>query len=567
MGMDPTLSLWHAEAGEPLLETTIGDRLAEQAALYGDKEALVCAEESGAINRWSFRGLHADSDRLARGLLALGVEPGDKIAICAQNIPEWILFKYAIAKIGAVLVTVNTGYKKFELDYLLRDAQVRVLITTSGHRGYSFIDALGQLVPELDRRRDVTEPLAAAAYPYLRHVLLLRAQDGRFLDVARFESMAESVPAAAVDARRARVSPSDPAQIQYTSGTTGSPKGVVLTHRSLINNAWLSGERGGFTDADRMISSMPFFHTAGCVCNSLCMMVRGGTLVELEVFDARRTLELIERERTTLINAVPTMFLRMFDVLEEDAARGRTYDLSSMRVAWTGGTTISPDLMARVHEKLGAWPAVIFGMTETSPVVTMTRPGDSFELCAATAGVPLAQTEVRIVDAETKQVMPIGTAGELQIRGYCTMQGYYNNPQRTAETLLEGGWLRSGDLATLDAQGYLRIVGRLKDMIIRGGENIYPAEVENFLQTHPAVAAAQVVAVPDAQMGEEACAFVQLRPGAKVTTDELDTYCRANIARHKKPKFFVVVDDFPLTASGKVQKTALRERAKEMFGG
>ena len=567
MGMDAARSLWHAEASAPLLETTIGDRLAEQAGRYLDKEALVCAEENGAIGRWSFRALHADSDRLARGLLALGVEPGDKVAICAQNIPEWILFKYAIAKIGAVLVTVNTGYKKFELDYLLRDAQVRVLITTSGHRGYSFLEALADLVPELGARHDVTEPLASAAYPHLRHVLLLRAQDGRFLDRATFDSLAETIPNEAVDARRARVAPADPAQIQYTSGTTGSPKGVVLTHRSLVNNAWLSGERGGFTESDRMISSMPFFHTAGCVCNSLCMMVRGGTLVELETFDARRTLELIERERATLINAVPTMFLRMFDVLEADAATGRAYDLASMRVAWTGGTTISPDLMARVHEKFGAWPAVIFGMTETSPVVTMTRPGDSFELCAATAGVPLAHTQVRIVDAETKEIVPIGTAGELQIRGYCTMQGYYNNPARKAETLLEGGWLRSGDLATLDAQGYLRIVGRLKDMIIRGGENIYPAEIENFLQTHPAVAAAQVVAIPDARMGEEACAFVQLRPGAAATEEELDAYCRANIARHKKPKFFAFVENFPLTASGKVQKTELRDRAKEMFGG
>ena len=550
-------SVWDAEAeGFELLELTLGDLLDRQAQAFGDQDAVVYHyPEDGLELRLDYRALRERVDAVAKGLIALGVQAGDKVAVLATNVPEWLLLELAVPKIGAILVTVNTNVRSSELEYLLRQAEVHTLVLMAEHRGNSYYAALADLVPELAARAPLL-PLASAALADLRQVVLIGADRGcagtmRFGDMV---TLGQRVPDALLAQRQAAVRPGDVSQIQFTSGTTGAPKGAMITHRGTINNARLFGARAGFRAGDRMVSAMPFFHTAGNVVDVLGLLSHGGTLVKAIQFEPLKLLQLVAQERATILHGVPTMLIAMLQ-----HPRAGEIDTRSLRLVLSGGTPIPVPLLEQVKRQFGADPVIGFGMTEASPMVTGTPAGDSFELKSATVGKPLAHVAVQIVDADNRPVA-LGQVGELLIKGFGVMQGYYKMLDKTAQAIDADGWLHSGDLATMDAQGYIRIAGRIKDMIIRGGENVYPAEVESFLLRHPAIEQAQVVGIPDPYMGEESAAFIQCRPGHALDEDAVQAYCRAHIGRHKLPKYIRFVDSYPLTPSGKVKKFDLRDR-------
>ncbi len=530
------MSVWAADSfGAALLECTIGDMVDRQADRFGGREAVVFPELEV---RWSYAELRARVDRLACGLIGLGIAAGERVAVLAPNSPEWLLLEYALAKIGAVLVTVNTGYRAHELAYLLRQGRVAALFTVAGYRGNDYLASVREA--------------EAAGLPALRHVIEIGG--------AAFDALLRGADAPVAE-RQAAVRPHDVVQIQYTSGTTGAPKGVMLTHHGTLNNAKLMGERAGFDEHSRLLAVMPLFHTAGCVCNALGMLAAGGAYVGMAAFDAPAALALLGQERITVINGVPTMYLRL--LAEPGVQDGAYRAASTWRTAFTGGTTIPPSMLIALRDAFGAEPMVIMGMTEASPLITQTRPEDGFERNSTSAGIPLPFTAIKIVEPGSGAPVPLGVAGELCIRGYGVTPGYFDMPERTADAIDAEGWLRSGDLATLETDGTLRIVGRTKDMVIRGGENLYPAEIENLLMLHPAVEQAQVVGVPDPEFGEEAFAFVVLRQEGSVTAAELREYARASFSRHKVPRYIELVDAFPQTASGKVKKFELREIARE----
>lgn len=568
MGVANDKAVWQAETeGVELLDLTIGDMFDQVAQAVPDREAVVYDyPELDMAVRLDYRAFQAEVNRLAKGVLALGIQAGDKVAVLAPNIPEWLLLEMALAKIGAVLVTVNTGYRAAELEYLLRNGDIHTLFTVPEYRNNSFIDALHGLLPELSRCRDPRHDLLRAeALPRLRRVVLMRAgtpQPGclPFDDVL---AMGDAIGDEPLRARQAGVKPGDVVQIQYTSGTTGHPKGVMLTHHSTLNNAYLTARRAGLADGERFLACMPLFHTAGCVVNVLSTLLNRGTLVMGVYFDARKMLELIDAEKPSIINMVPTMLIAMLADTLFQQGRFNTRSITKML---TGGTSIPVVLIEEVQRRIGGNPMIVLGLTETSPIVCQTLPGDSFELKSATVGQPLPHTSVKVVDQATGEIAGFNRPGELMVKGYLVMQGYYQMPDKTAETIDAEGWLHTGDLGMMDEQGYVRVIGRLKDMIIRGGENIYPVEIEEFLLGHEAVEQAAVVAVPDDYMGEEAAAVLRLVDGASLDEDALRQYCRARISRHKVPKYFLFVDEFPLTASGKFRKNVLRGMALTMLG-
>lgn len=554
MGLVAGVARWEAESfGSRLTEVSVGDMLDRQSELFADESALIFEDAPfGPPVHWTYRELRTEADRLARGLIALGIERGMRVAVLAPNSPEWVILEYALAKVGGILVTVNTAYKAGELRYLLQQGQVHTLFTVTEFRGYAFTEVLSDI-------RFSDGDAKAPDLPCLKHIV--RMGPGVWngaLSWSDLLNLGASVFVEELEARQRSVSPHDVSQIQYTSGTTGAPKGAMLTHFSTLNNANLMGDRAGFSSSDRTISAMPLFHTAGCVCNVLGVMVKGGCLIGMPAFDATRMLHLIAKHRATVLNAVPTMLIRMLE--DPEFVSGRI-DCSSLRIAFTGGTTIPPILMRDLKERMGTEPMIIMGMTETSPLITQTINSDDFETRISTAGVPLPFTEIEIL-REDGTIAACGEPGELRIRGYLVMQGYFGMPDRTAETIDADGWLKSGDLGVLEATGHLRIVGRIKDMIIRGGENLYPAEIEDFLMSHPEVSQAQVVGVPDPIMGEEAFAFVVARSFGAVDEASLRDFCLSRISRHKVPRYFMFVEALPLTASGKVKKFELRELAK-----
>ena len=556
MGIQGNLSVWEAETQDAhLLDLTVGDMLDQQAARFGEREALVQAvgDTDATLLRWTYAELRDRADQAARGLIAIGIAAGDHVAVLAPNLPEWILLEYALAKVGAVLVTVNTAYRQHELGYLLRQGRVRTLFTVAAFRGNDYLTTLHTLIAE-------------GSVPEFEQAVLLGEEPGEgTLTFAELLRRSDAVSPEALRQRQAAVRPGDVVQIQYTSGTTGAPKGVMLTHTGILNNANLMGHRAGWTEQDRLLAVMPLFHTAGCVCNVLGMLTRGGALIGMAVFDAARALGLIVAERVTIMNGVPTLFLRLLN--EPGVREGRYHAGSTLRTAFVGGTSIPATVLQQMLDAFGARPMVIMGMTEASPLITQTLPTDSLERNSSSAGIPLPFTEIKVIDPASGEAVPLNAEGELCIRGYGVTPGYFAMPERTAETIDAEGWLHSGDLATLDEGGYLRIVGRTKDMVIRGGENIYPAEIENLLMHHPMVEQVQVVGVPDTEFGEEAFAFIILRPGAELTEAALRDDARASFSRHKVPRYMAFVDAFPQTASGKVQKFELREQARRLVPG
>ena len=547
------------------VHSAIGDILDSQTDRFPEREVLVHVSSEA---RYTYRQFQAEVDRVARGLMSLGIEKGQHVGIWATNYTEWLLTQYATAKIGAVLVTVNPAYRTHELAYVLEQAQMNALVIIGRFRTSDYVAMVNEVVPEL--RESTPGHLHSAEFPHLNHVIYVPPHDDPVAATPagmwRWDEVVSLADRTAVEELRSHQSlchPDDVINIQYTSGTTGNPKGAMLTHHNLLANALHVGDCMEMTEADRLCIPVPFYHCFGCVMGSLACVVHGSTMViPSEYFDPLQTLTAIDRERCTAVHGVPTMFIAQLG--HSDFAQ---FDLSSLRTGIMAGSPCPIEVMREVIDRMGASRITIaYGQTEASPVVTQTLADDTIERRVSTVGKALPGVEVRLVDPETGAEVTTGEQGELQTRSTMVMKGYFNMPEATAEAIDSEGWLHTGDLATVDEDGYYKITGRLKDMIIRGGENIYPREIEEFLYTHPQIADVQVIGVPDERFGEEVMAWVMLRPEATATTDEIRDFCRGRIAHYKVPRYVKIADEFPMTVTGKIQKFRMRELAVEELG-
>ncbi|MBJ6801335.1 AMP-binding protein [Geomonas propionica] len=535
------------------IELTVGALLDDIAARFPDNDALVYVERG---LRYSYREFNERCRLVAKGLLRMGVKKGDHLAIWAYNVPEWVTLQFATAKIGAVLVTVNTSYKSAELEYLLKQSDASVLFLVQGFKDTNYIETLGTVVPEL--AGSTPGQLTSATLPCLKHVVFIGdgAPDG-MINFEQIVELGKEVSDAELAAVEATLSIHDVINMQYTSGTTGFPKGVMLTHHNVVNNGFNIGECMRFTEKDRLCIPVPFFHCFGCVLGVMACVTHGTTMVPVEIFDPLKVLQAIEQERCTAVHGVPTMF-----IAELEHPRFAEFDLTSLRTGIMAGSNCPIEVMRRVIRDMHASEITIaYGQTESSPVITQTRTDDPIELKVATVGRVLPNVELKIVDIETGAELPPGKQGELCTRGYLVMKGYYQMPDETAKAIDADGWLHTGDLAVMDENGYCKITGRIKNMIIRGGENIYPREIEEFLYTHPKISDIQVYGVPDRKYGEQVMAAVVLKQGSEMTEEEVKEFCRGRIANYKIPKYVRFVDSYPMTASGKIQKFKLREMA------
>ncbi|HEX6919174.1 MAG TPA: AMP-binding protein [Actinomycetes bacterium] len=535
------LSYASGTSSTALLGETIGANLERAAARFGDREALVDCESG---RRWTYRRLDAEVDVLARGLLDRGIAKGDRVGIWAPNCPEWVLVQYATAKIGAILVNINPAYRLHELAYVLQQSGVRLLVAAPRFKTSDYAGMVREVRPDC---------------PRLEHVVLIGEDSWRDL----FDR-AEAVSESALRERSARLSFDDPINIQYTSGTTGFPKGATLSHHNILNNGYFVGELCGYTEADRVCLPVPFYHCFGMVMGNLGATSHGACIViPAPAFDPAATLRAVQDERCTSLYGVPTMF-----IAELALADFPSYDLSSLRTGIMAGSPCPVEVMKRVVDDMHCTEMTIcYGMTETSPVSTQTRRDDDLERRVSTVGTVHPHVEVKVVDPTTGLALRRGEPGELCTRGYSVMLGYWEEPEKTADVLDAAGWMHTGDLATMDDEGYLNIVGRIKDMVIRGGENIYPREIEEFLYTHPDIADVQVIGVPDEKYGEELCAWVRLREGAEpLTAEAVRAFCQGRLAHYKIPRYVQVVDEFPMTVTGKIRKVEMRERSVEALG-
>ncbi|HZM40319.1 MAG TPA: AMP-binding protein [Acidimicrobiales bacterium] len=520
----------------PLLDETIGANLARTVAAHGDREALVSVHQS---IRWTYRELAERVETLARGLLGLGLAAGDRVGLWSPNHAEWTLLQYATAEIGVILVNVNPAYRAFELAYVLDQSGCRVLVAAPSFKTSDY----RAMVEEVRAEREALEQAIFLWSPEWDDLV----------------TNAAGVSAEALDERRAGLAADDPINIQYTSGTTGFPKGATLSHRNILNNGYFTTELQGFTPDDRLCIPVPFYHCFGMVMGNLGCTTHGATMViPAEAFEPGAVLAAIQAERCTALYGVPTMFVA--ELGHPDFA---SYDLSSLRTGVMAGSPCPVEVMKACIDRMHMSEVTIcYGMTETSPVSTQTLPDDSLHHRTATVGRVHPHVEVRVVAVDDPATtVARGETGELCTRGYSVMRGYWNEPGRTAEAIDPEGWMHTGDLAVMDEDGYVNIVGRSKDMVIRGGENIYPREVEEFLYTHPAVLDVQVIGVPDTKYGEQLLAAVRLQPDAAVSEDEIREFCRGRIAHYKVPHYVQFVDEFPMTVTGKVQKYKLREQA------
>jgi fatty-acyl-CoA synthase len=529
----------HGASSVPLLGETIGENLRRTAERHGDREALVVPHQG---YRATYADLWEQSGRVARGLMARGVRKGDRVGIWSPNRAEWVLIQYATARMGAILVNINPAYKTSELEYALNQSGSSFLVLAERFRTNDYVAMLAEV---------------KGGCPQLREALVL--EDGweallRDADRTEERELAE---------REAELQFDEPINIQYTSGTTGFPKGATLSHHSILNNGYFIGERLGYTERDRVCIPVPFYHCFGMVLGNLACTTHGACIVvPAEAFDPLATMQTVQDERCTSLYGVPTMF-----IAELDHPQFSTFDFSSLRTGIMAGSPCPVEVMKKVQTAMHMPGVTIcYGMTETSPVSTQSAPDDPLEKRVATVGSVHPHVEIKVTDPTTGGVVPRGQAGELCSRGYIVMLGYWDNPEATREAIDAGRWMHTGDLATMDEDGYLNIVGRIKDMIIRGGENIYPREVEEFLYTHADVSDVQVIGIPSERYGEEVMAWVRVREGAAITGDDLAAYCKGKIATYKIPRYWKFVDEFPMTVTGKVQKFRMREVAIEELG-
>ncbi|MCP1413617.1 AMP-binding protein [Paenarthrobacter sp. A20] len=533
------LSYANERSDIPLIGLTIGEQVDAAAVRYPDHDAMV---DMPSGRRWTYRQLNDAVDSLATGLLRLGVEKGDRVGIWAPNVPEWVLIQYATAKVGAILVTLNPGYRKSELTYALRQAGISMLVAASRFKSSDYAAMVAEV------REDV---------PDLRKVVMMGSTE--WLDLA-----ATPIDADSVRGRMAQLNPTDPINIQYTSGTTGFPKGATLTHHNILNNGFWVTEVQRFTADDRVCVQVPFYHCFGMVMANLGALTHGACIVlPSPSYDAAASLRAIEAESCTALYGVPTMFIGMLEHPTFDSST-----LTSLRTGVMAGSPCPIEYMKRVVSEMNLRDITIaYGMTETSPISTHTRLDASFERRTTTVGTVLPHLEVKIVDPVTGATMPRGVSGEFCTRGYSVMRGYWNQPDKTAEAIDADGWMHSGDLATMDSEGYINIVGRLKDMVIRGGENLFPREIEEFLYTHPDIADVQVVGVPDPRLGEELCAWIRVKDGRPPITEErLREFCKGKLAHFKVPRYVHIAAEFPMTANGKIRKTEMREQSIRELG-
>ena len=546
-------------AGKPLAyrDVKVGELLTLLARDWPENEALIYPDRG---LRYDFAELEWLTRQIAKGLLSQGVSRNDRVALWAPNIPEWVVLQFALAKIGAVLVTVNTNLRASEIEYLLRQSETSTLITVRGFREVDYVETLYEIVPEL--RGSEEGALRSVKLPHLRNVIYIG--DEHPAGMIRYDSLlarSGQTSDEQLDAYAEMQSLDDVINMQYTSGTTGFPKGVMLTHRNIVNNAYWLGEGIALTPRDRVCVPVPFFHCFGCVIGVLGAYTHAAALVPLEWFEPLRVLQYIEGERCTAVYGVPTMFIAELEQLDF-----HSFNLSSLRTGIMAGSLCPEALMRRVMERMNLTQLTIaYGLTEASPGITLTPRDDSVELRTQTVGKVLPEMEVKVVDPATGDECVAGHPGELCCRGYNVMKGYYRDPGATAAAIDGDGWLHTGDQAAMDQAGYVRITGRIKELIIRGGENISPKEIEDLLRQYEKIADVYVYGIPDEKYGEEVAAAVRLKPGETATVEEIRQFCNGRIAKFKVPRQFRFVESFPMTASGKVQKFKLREMHLRMM--
>jgi fatty-acyl-CoA synthase len=553
-----TQSYTQGASAVPLIGDTIGAHFDKAVERWADRPALIVTQQNV---RWTYAELNARVDAFAAGLLALGLAPGDRVGIWSPNNAEWVVTQFATAKAGLILVNINPAYRTFEVDYALNKVGCKALITADSFKTSNYVGMLRELMPEIAGSRPGA--LRAARIPSLQTLVRIGADtaDGflRFDDVA---TLGGEVQRQALSELKPKLQFDDAINVQFTSGTTGAPKGATLTHHNILNNGFFIGEAQRFTDADRVCIPVPLYHCFGMVLGNMACITHGAAMVYPgEGFDPLATLQTVEAEKCTALYGVPTMFIA--ELGHPDMKR---FDLSSLRTGIMAGSPCPIEVMRRCVSDMNMSEVTIaYGMTETSPVSTQTSFDDPLERRVATVGRVHPPVEIKIVDTDGR-IVPVGMPGELCTRGYSVMLGYWGDPERTAEAIDAARWMHTGDLATMDAEGYVNIVGRIKDMVIRGGENVYPREIEEFLFRHPKVEAVQVVGVPDVRYGEELCAWVKLKPGISATPEDIQDFCKGQIAHYKIPRYIKFVDAFPMTVTGKVQKFMMREQMVKELG-
>ncbi|MDN3520631.1 AMP-binding protein [Halomonas ramblicola] len=559
----------------PLKGQTIGDCFDDTVARFPDRDALLSLHQG---LRYTWQELQAAVDEAARALMALGVKKGDRVGIWSPNCAEWTITQFATAKIGAILVNINPSYRTHELEYALKQSGTTTLILQGAFKTSDYVATLAELAPELnkgqapehkgqapERRDGPPDALACQRLPELERVICLDA-DRALAGMLSWQGMlahADEVAAEHLAEVQATLQFDDPINIQYTSGTTGAPKGATLSHHNILNNGFFVARTMNFTEADRLVIPVPLYHCFGMVMGNLGCVTHGATMIYPgDGFEPEATLRAVAEERATALYGVPTMF-----IAELEHPEFERFDLSSLRTGIMAGSICPIEVMRKVIERMHMQDVTIcYGMTETSPVSFQTQTDAPLEKRVTTVGTIHPHLEVKLVSPETGAVVPRGETGELCTRGYSVMLGYWNNPEATAKAIDAAGWMHTGDLATMDDEGYVAIVGRIKDMIIRGGENIYPREIEDFLYTHPAISDVQVIGVPDEKYGEEVMAWVKLSDGESLTEEELKAFCKGQIAHYKIPRYVKFVDEFPMTVTGKIQKFKMREEATHELG-
>ena len=548
----------HGASSAKLLGQTLGANFDSAAERWGNREAVVVRHQN---LRWSYNDLKMRVDAFAAGLLSLGLEPGDRIGIWSQNNSEWVVTQYATAKIGLILVNINPAYRVLELEYAINKVGCRALILSEKFKSSNYIDMLKELAPSLTKSRP--GKLDSDRLVTLSHVIQIggKITSGCF-DFSEVVEMASDEYNERVEQLASKLQFDDPINIQFTSGTTGSPKGATLTHFNSLNNGFSTGEVLKFGPEDRLCVPVPLYHCFGMVLSNIAALTHGACVIYPdEAFDPLKVLQTIEAERCTALHGVPTMFIAQLE-----HPRFREFDLSSLRTGIMAGSPCPIEIMRRVVEEMHCEELTIaYGMTETSPTITQTRTEDAIERRVSTVGTVFPNVEVKIID-EGGQIVSVGDTGELLARGYSVMRGYWADPERTAESIDSAGWMHTGDLATMDGDGYVNIVGRVKDMVIRGGENIYPREIEEFLHRNPKIADVQVFGIPDAKYGEELCAWIILKAGERANADEIRESCRGQISHFKIPRYIQFVASFPMTVTGKVQKYSMRDSMTEKLG-